>query len=60
MFKTDISCVGTLDNVLAVYRYRYKSGGPMQFGVMADEVKAVNPDAAITVDGVDYVNYGRI
>jgi hypothetical protein len=32
----------------------------MQLGVMADEVKAINPDAVITVDGVDYVNYGRI
>jgi hypothetical protein len=59
-FKTDIERVGTLDNGLAVYRYRYKSGGPMQLGVMADEVKAINPDAVITVDGVDYVNYGRI
>jgi hypothetical protein len=60
MFKTDIVSGGTLDNVLTVYQYRYKSGGPMQLGVMADEVKAVNPDAVITVDGVDYVNYGRI
>jgi hypothetical protein len=59
-FKTDIERVGTLDNGLAVYRYRYKSGGPIHLGVMADEVKAVNPDAVITVDGVDYVNYGRI
>jgi hypothetical protein len=60
MFKTDIASGGTLDNVLAVYRYRYKSGGPMQLCVMPDEVDAVNPDAVITVDGVDYVNYGRI
>lgn len=59
-FKTDIERVGTLDNGLGVYRYRYKSGGPMQLGVMADEVKAVNPAAVINVDGVDYVNYGGI
>lgn len=59
-FKTDIERVGTLDNGLGVYRYRYKSGGPMQIGVMADEVKAVNPGAVINVDGVDYVNYGGI
>lgn len=59
-FKTDIERVGTLDNGLAVYRYRYKSGGPMQLGVMADEVKAVNPGAVVNVDGVDYVNYGGI
>lgn len=59
-FKTDIERVGTLDNGLGVYRYRYKSGGPMQLGVMADEVKAVNPGAVVNVDGVDYVNYGGI
>lgn len=59
-FKTDIERVGTLDNGLGVYRYRYKSGGPMQLGVMADEVKAVNPAAVINVGGVDYVNYGDI
>ena len=59
-FKTDIERVGTLDNGLGVYRYRYKSGGPIQIGVMADEVKAVNPGAVINVDGVDYVNYGGI
>jgi hypothetical protein len=59
-FKTDIERVGTLDNGLGVYRYRYKSGGPMQIGVMADEVKAVNPGAVINVGGVDYVNYGGI
>lgn len=59
-FKTDIERVGTLDNGLGVYRYRYKSGGPMQLGVMADEVKAVNPAAVVNVGGVDYVNYGGI
>ncbi len=59
-FKTDIERMGTLDNGLGVYRYRYKSGGPMQLGVMADEVKAVNPAAVVNVGGVDYVNYGGI
>lgn len=58
--KTDITRVGTLDNGLGVYRYRYKSGGPVQLGVMADEVKVVNPSAVITIDGIDYVNYGGI
>lgn len=60
IFKTDIESMGKLDNGLTVYRYRYKSGGPMMLGVMADEVKAVNPDAVITRDGVDYVNYGGL
>jgi hypothetical protein len=49
-----------LDNGLAVDRYRYKSGGPMLLGVMPDDAKAVNPEAVITVDGVDYVLYGKL
>lgn len=59
-FKTDIERVGTLDNGLSVYRYRYKSGGPLHIGVMADEAKAMNPGAVITADGVDYVKYGEL
>ena len=55
--KTDISRVGTLDNGLSVYAYRYKSGGPMQIGVMADEVEAVNPDAVREIGGYKAVNY---
>jgi hypothetical protein len=59
-FKTDIERIGVLDNGLGVYRYRYKAGGPVHIGVMADEVKAVKPEAIITIDGVDYVDYGRL
>lgn len=55
--KTDISVVGKLDNGLAVYAYRYKSGGPMQIGVMADEVEAIHPDAVRVFDGFKAVNY---
>lgn len=59
-FKTDIEPMGTLDNGLKVYRYRYKAGGPMMLGVMADEVKEVNPGAVITENDIDYVNYGAL
>lgn len=55
--KTDITRVGTLDNGLAVYSYRYKSGGPMQIGLMADEVEEIHPDAVRTFDGFKAVNY---
>lgn len=58
--KTDIQQVGSLNNGLPVYRYRYKAGGPMTIGVMADEVKQSNPDAVINVGGVDYVKYGDL
>lgn len=56
--KTDISRVGTLDNGLPVYAYRYKAGGPMQIGVMAQDVLETNPGAVADIGGgylgVDY------
>lgn len=45
--KKDIQRVGTLDNGLGVYLYRYKHGGPFQIGVMAQEVEAINPEAVV-------------
>lgn len=58
--KTDIEAVGKLDNGLTVYRYRYKAGGPLMLGVMADEVNGVKPGAVVNVGGIDYVNYGEL
>lgn len=56
--KTDIKAVGKLDNGLTVYRYRYIDGGGYQIGLMADEVKAVRPEAVVTGnDGFDRVRY---
>lgn len=56
--KTDIQRVGTLDNGLPVYVYRYKAGGPAMLGLMADEVEGVRPDAVATLpDGMQAVNY---
>lgn len=58
--KTDISRVGTTDNGLGVYVYRYISGGPMQMGVMADEVEQVMPEAVGEINGFKAVNYGML
>ena len=59
--KENISKVGQLDNGLNVYSYRYKSGGPMHIGVMAQEVMEVNPGAVHTMpDGFLAVNYGAL
>lgn len=56
--KTDISRVGTLDNGLPVYAYRYKAGGPSHIGVMAQDVALFRPEAVAVMDsgylGVDY------
>lgn len=57
--KTDIIRVGTLDNGLPVYGFRYADGGPYQIGLMADEVQAVHPEAVKRVDGWDLVDYER-
>lgn len=58
--KAEISRVGTLDNGLPVYLYRYKDGGPMQIGLMAQDVQQVNPEAVIEVDGgLLAVNYAE-
>ena len=59
--KENISKVGQLDNGLNVYSYRYKSGGPMHIGVMAQEVMEVNPSAVhIMPDGFLAVDYGAL
>jgi hypothetical protein len=55
--KTDIKQVGQMENGLNVYSYRYKWGGPHMIGVMADEVRKVNPGAVTNVDGIDRVRY---
>lgn len=58
--KEDIRRVGQLDNGLGVYSFRYKSGGPVQIGVMAQEVAGVRPDAVHDVGGVLHVDYGAL
>ncbi|WP_028747983.1 tail fiber domain-containing protein [Rhizobium mesoamericanum] len=58
--KTDISTVGKLDNGLPVYAFRYKEGGPMQIGLMSDDVREIHPEAVFEhPDGFDRVDYGQ-
>ncbi len=58
--KTAIKRVGTLDSGLNVYTFRYKAGGPVQMGVMAQEVERVNPGAVHDLNGVKHVDYGAL
>jgi hypothetical protein len=60
--KRDIVQVGSLDNGLALYRYKYINGDPRDYvGVMAQEVLEVMPDAVETAsDGYYRVNYGKL
>ena len=57
--KEDISKVGTLDNGLGVYSFRFKDGGPQQIGLIAQEVEKVNPGAVGEQDGIKTVNYEK-
>ncbi|MDI4655524.1 tail fiber domain-containing protein [Xanthobacter autotrophicus] len=57
--KRDVRRVGTLGNGLPVYAYRYVWGGPVEIGVMADEVEAVRPDAVHEVGGFKAVDYAK-
>ena len=59
--KKDVTRVGTLDNGLGVYTFRYTFGGPVQMGVMAQEVAEVNPAAVMQHEsGYLMVNYGAL
>ena len=58
--KTDIREVGRLDNGLPVYSFRYKAGGPIQIGLMADDVRELHPDAVVPMpNGFDAVDYEK-
>ena len=55
--KTDIRRVGQTDEGTPIYTYRYVWGGPVQMGVMAQDV----PDAAVmTPSGFLAVDYGEV
>ena len=58
--KTNIRRIGMTDYGYPVYAFNYKSGGPMQLGVMAQDVEKVDPMAVIEINGIKYVNYARI
>lgn len=57
--KTDIKRVGKTDDGQPVYSYRYKAGGPMQLGLMAQDVEKKNPSAVVEVGGIKHVDYGK-
>jgi hypothetical protein len=58
--KEDITQIGTLDNGLPVYTFKYKGGDTMHMGVMAQDVEKVNPDAVLEIGGIKHVNYGAL
>lgn len=57
--KKNIREVGKLDNGLKVYSYQYKMGGPVQIGLMADEVETIHPDAVTRIGKFLAVDYSK-
>ncbi|TPJ97630.1 tail fiber domain-containing protein [Mesorhizobium sp. B2-5-9] len=59
--KKDIEKVGETESGHNLYTYRYKAGGPMQLGLMAQEVEKKDPGAVIdTPSGYKMVDYDRV
>lgn len=59
--KQDIRQIGTAENGLPIYLFRYKGEETWRIGVMAQDVLEQSPDAvSATEDGYYAVNYGRI
>lgn len=59
--KKDIRRIGTADNGLPLYlfRYAYEPDGPLHVGVMAQDVEQVRPEAVHEIAGVKFVDYGK-
>lgn len=59
--KRDVVPVGSLDNGIDLYRYRYLWDDQAYVGVMAHEVAQIAPDAVVHgEDGYLRVNYERL
>lgn len=58
--KRDIKRIGTLENGLPFYSFRYRDSDAFHVGLMSDDVKKVRPDAVIVMeDGFDAVDYAK-
>jgi hypothetical protein len=55
--KTDIVPIARLPSGAMLYRFRYRHRPGVQFGVMADEIGRLRPEAVSEVGGVRFVDY---
>lgn len=59
--KRDLRRVGTSDDGLGIYTYRFDGSDRVEMGVLAHEVAALRPDAlGAPVGGFQTVHYGRL
>lgn len=57
--KVDVKRIGTLDNGLGVYSYRYRNSDMTQIGVLAQEVEVMKPDAVFKIGSIRFVDYEK-
>lgn len=59
--KRDIKRIGKTDTGIPIYQFRYKHGGPVQIGYMAQDLLETNPEAvSVGPDGFYRVDYGQV
>jgi hypothetical protein len=58
--KEDIKRIGTADNGIPLYSYRYIGQPAVHIGTMAQDVERSHPDAVVEFDGVKHVDYGKL
>lgn len=58
--KENISEVGRLNNGLPVYTFNYKGRKHIHMNVMAQDVEKVIPDAVMEINGLKYVDMGKV
>jgi len=59
--KTDVERIGQTDSGVPIYKFRYKHGGPVQIGYMAQDLLETHPEAVTTgPDGFYRVNYEKV
>jgi hypothetical protein len=57
--KDDVERIGSLNDGLPVYRFRYKGRPETHVGVMAQDVERRDPGAVVKIGGVRHVDYHR-
>jgi hypothetical protein len=58
--KEGIRRIGTADNGIPLYSYRYIGHPAVHVGTMAQDVEADYPDAVVEFDGIKHVDYGKL
>lgn len=55
--KHDIRRIGETEGGVPLYEFRYRAGGPLQIGVMAQDVEQIVPAAVVEIGGIKHVDY---